>query len=147
MKNQAGPPAASSDSAPTNRRPLNWAWLIRIVLLLIVPVLALVRSGIPVSWLICGALGINVVTFIAYAHDKSQARVHAWRLSEMKLHTLELLGGWPGALLAQRWLQHKCSKFRYQVGFWLIVFAHQFAALDSLRDWPLCRAALRHCTL
>jgi len=41
------------------------------------------------------------------------------------LHLLELLGGWPGAFLAQRRLRHKCSKRRYQFVFWLIVLAYQ----------------------
>jgi uncharacterized membrane protein YsdA (DUF1294 family) len=55
---------------------------------------------------------------------------------------LELLGGWPGAFLAQRWLRHKCSKGSYQAVFWLIVLAYQFAAFDSLQNWQLSRAAL-----
>jgi uncharacterized membrane protein YsdA (DUF1294 family) len=53
-----------------------------------------------------------------------------------------LLGGWPGAFLAQRRLRHKCSKASYQFLFWIIVLAHQFAALDSLQDWRLSRTAL-----
>ena len=33
----------------------------------------------------------------------------------MTLHTLELIGGWPAAFLAQRWLRHKCSKRSFQM--------------------------------
>jgi hypothetical protein len=36
----------------------------------------------------------------------------------------------------------KCSKRSYQVVFWLIVLAYQFAAFDSLHNWQLSRAAL-----
>ena len=42
---------------------------------------------------------------------------------------------WPAAFLAQRWLRHKSLKPGYQFIFWLIVFLHQFAALDSLLNW------------
>jgi hypothetical protein len=53
----------------------------------------------------------------------------------------ELLGGWPGAFLAQRRLRHKCSKVSYQFVFWLIVLAYQFAAFDSIQNWRFSRAA------
>lgn len=42
-----------------------------------------------------------------------QARVTAEgapRIRERTLHLWELLGGWPGALLAQRWLRHQTVK-------------------------------------
>ena len=65
-----------------------------------------------------------------------------WRVSEANLHLLELLGGWPAALLAQRRLRHKCSKGSYQFMFWLIVLGHQFAAGDSFQDWKLSRAGM-----
>jgi hypothetical protein len=48
------------------------------------------------------------------------------------LHLLELIGRRSGAFLAQRRLRHKCSKVSYQVVFWLIAMACQFAAYDSL---------------
>ena len=60
----------------------------------------------------------------------------------VNLHLLELLGGWPGAFLAQRRLRHKCSKGSYQFVFWLIVLGYQFAAYDSLQHWQYSRAGL-----
>lgn len=60
------------------------------------------------------------------------------------LHLLELLGGWPGAFLAQRRLHHKCSKGSYQFVFWLIVLAYQFAAYDSFQNWKYSRALLNY---
>ena len=55
------------------------------------------------------------ITYGMYADDKQRAASGAWRVPESSLHLAELLGGWPGAFLAQRWLRHKCSKASYQV--------------------------------
>lgn len=43
----------------------------------------------------------SAVTFAAYRFDKSAARAGRRRTPESTLHTLALLGGWPGALVAQ----------------------------------------------
>ena len=48
------------------------------------------------------------------------------------LNGFELMGGWPGSYLAQRFLRHKISKKSYQVIFWLIVVIHQLFALDLI---------------
>lgn len=52
---------------------------------------------------------LSVVTFVAYALDKSAARAGNWRTPESTLLLLGLAGGWPGALVAQRLLRHKSS--------------------------------------
>jgi len=110
--------------------------------LLVLPAIALQRRAVDFLWAGVYMLVLGAVTYWAYALDKRRARDKAWRLSEGWLHLLELLGGWPGAFLAQRRLRHKCSKGSYQVVFWLIVLAYQFAAFDSLQNWQLSRAAL-----
>ena len=61
------------------------------------------------------------VTFLAYAWDKAAAERGAWRTSEDTLHGLALLGGWPGALLAQGMLRHKSRKASFQWVFWASV--------------------------
>ena len=60
-------------------------------------------------------VAISVVTFVAYAVDKSAAQAGRWRTKETTLHLLSLAGGWPGALIAQETLRHKSRKnsFRY----------------------------------
>jgi uncharacterized membrane protein YsdA (DUF1294 family) len=63
----------------------------------------------------------SVVTFAVYAADKSAARRGSWRTPETTLHLLSVLGGWPGALLAQRMLHHKSFKRSFQLVFWLTV--------------------------
>ncbi len=111
--------------------------------LLVLPVIALQRRAADFRWVGAYALLLGVVTYWAYASDKRRAREKEWRLSEGRLHLLELLGGWPSAFLAQRRLRHKCSKWSFQFVFWLIVLAYQGVAFDSLLNWELSGAALK----
>ena len=68
-------------------------------------------------------ISINLVTFWAYYVDKKAAKNKKWRVSEKKLHTLEFLGGWSGALLGQRLFNHKTNKKDFITTFWLLTFA------------------------
>ena len=63
-------------------------------------------------------VGASLITFIAYAIDKSAAQSGRWRTQESTLHLLALIGGWPGALIAQNRLRHKSRKTAFQVVFW-----------------------------
>jgi uncharacterized membrane protein YsdA (DUF1294 family)/cold shock CspA family protein len=81
-------------------------------------ILAMVFAGrlpilVPVFYLVA-----SVVTFFAYAFDKSAASRNAWRTSENTLHVLALAGGWPGAVAAQRLLRHKSAKKPFLISFW-----------------------------
>ena len=93
-----------------------------------------------------GALWIygvmSVACFIAYFRDKRKSIRHQWRTPEITLHLIELLGGWPGGLLAQLTLRHKTRKVTYQVTFWLIVLLHAVIWGDVLLDHRMSRAAL-----
>lgn len=80
-------------------------------------------GGISPLLLILYAL-FSSITFIAYEFDKINARQGRRRISERSLHLLELLGGWPGALVAQWYLSHKNRKASYQRVFWLVVFVN-----------------------
>tara|TARA_R110000744_G_scaffold370077_1_gene480574 strand:+ start:75 stop:680 length:606 start_codon:yes stop_codon:yes gene_type:complete len=66
-------------------------------------------------------LGLSVLTFLAYAIDKSKAQRGTWRTPESTLHILALAGGWPGAALAQQYLRHKSAKQTFRNVFWLTV--------------------------
>ena len=72
----------------------------------------------------------SIITYIAYARDKSIAKSNARRLKqtpripERRLHIYETLGGWPGGLLAQRTLNHKRDKRPYMFSFWIITLLH-----------------------
>jgi uncharacterized membrane protein YsdA (DUF1294 family) len=76
-------------------------------------------------WLVAGAyLVTSLSCFVAYAIDKSAARNGGWRTPERTLLLLGLVGGWPGAVLAQQWLRHKTSKRSFQQMFWVTVVAN-----------------------
>lgn len=78
--------------------------------------------------LIAAVIGTYVaMSFLAlalYAIDKGRARRNAWRISEATLHGVELLGGWPGAWIAQRLFRHKVQKASYTAAYWTIVALH-----------------------
>ena len=80
---------------------------------------ALLR-GIPL-WMTLWYGLLSLWCFGAYAYDKHQARTGGWRTPESSLQWLALLGGWPGAVLAQQWLRHKSSKTEFQRVFWCAV--------------------------
>jgi len=63
----------------------------------------------------------SIITFFVYAVDKSAAQNGRWRTSESTLHLLSLVGGWPGALVAQQKLRHKSQKQSFRFVFWCTV--------------------------
>ena len=77
--------------------------------------------------------GISALTYGFYWWDKRRAKSGGPRAREMTLHLFELIGGWPGAWIAQRKLRHKTSKRVYQIVFWIIVLLHQAIAFDIQR--------------
>lgn len=116
--------ARAQDVAFVERRPLSFGLNGTLVLLsggflLLVTAAAFAGRLMPaVSGLYIAA---SVLTFVAYALDKSAAEAGRWRISENSLHTLSLIGGWPGALMAQRLLRHKSRKASFQVEYWVTV--------------------------
>ena len=73
--------------------------------------------------LLFGYFCFSGITFLAYAFDKSKAQRGAWRIKESTLHFFSVIGGWPGAAIAQQLLRHKSQKrkFRIVFGFTVIV--------------------------
>jgi len=63
--------------------------------------------------------GLSVCTFVAYWLDKRKAKAGRWRTPESSLQFMALLGGWPGALLAQHYLRHKSQKRAFLLVFYL----------------------------
>lgn len=73
------------------------------------------------NWIAAAYLGGSLLTFMAYAFDKSAASAGRWRTRESTLLMLGLMGGWPGAIFAQQLLRHKSSKTTFRTAFWLTV--------------------------
>ncbi|WP_297844403.1 DUF1294 domain-containing protein [Pseudomonas sp.] len=80
----------------------------------------------------CLYAAMSILSFFLYWRDKHQARSEGWRTPEKFLHGAELLGGWPGALLAQQLFRHKTRKVSYQTVFWLIIVLHELFWIDRL---------------
>lgn len=72
----------------------------------------------------CVVAVMSLVCFITYGVDKRCAARGHRRVRESTLHTLEFLGGWPGALLGQRYFRHKTQKRSFLIAFWLLVLLH-----------------------
>ena len=119
--------------------------ILLLIALLASPALAVAKLRIDPLVATAYALLVNGITYAVYASDKKRARQQqgARRTPEVKLHFLELMGGWPGAFVAQRRLRHKCVKLKYQLVFWIIVAVHQYVAFGFLQRWELPIAILR----
>lgn len=90
-------------------------------------------SGLVWAWLRALLAGVNATTFLLYAYDKLAAgRAGMARVPEGVLHSFELLGGTPAALIGQLWLRHKCSKTTYQTVFYGIVILQVLVAVTVI---------------
>ena len=69
---------------------------------------------------------MSLVTFVIYANDKNAARTGKWRTPESTMHLFSLIGGWPGALIAQSKLRHKSRKVSFRFYYWLTVALNIF---------------------
>lgn len=94
-------------------------------------------AGIP--WL-AWWYGINsIMTFFVYGYDKRGENPKVWRIRERSLHSLELLGGWPGAYLGSRQYGHKTSwkrKWKFKSIRLSIVLVHGLVWMWWLTGWP-----------
>jgi len=111
--------------------------------LIAVPLLAwshiMVINELPLLFLLFYLATINVITYRTYKSDKSKARAKEWRTSETELHFLELIGGWPAALLAQHQFRHKVSKSNFKTTYWMIVTLHLYLACDYIFNWEILK--------
>lgn len=64
---------------------------------------------------------MSILTLLTYGFDKYRAKRNGWRVPEKRLHIMALLGGWPGAMLAQKMFRHKTQKTAFRIVFWICV--------------------------
>lgn len=78
---------------------------------------------------------MSAVSYIAYVLDKDAAgKPRRQRTPEATLHMLDLLGGWPGALIAQQQSRHKTVKASFQAVFWFTVVVNLAVAAWLVRS-------------
>ena len=120
------PPAVTTPSSVATVGRF-YSWMIKSVaflpVLLSLDVLLQYSNPLPLM----AYMFMTPVTIYYYAEDKRRALNRQWRISNYFLHSFEILGGWPGALLAQNEYRHKLRIGAYQYGFWAILAAHTIA--------------------
>lgn len=119
---QAPQPRAARASSPLRHIPRRLLGML--VLLAIVGAAAM--EWVPLAVPLVYAL-MSFVSFLVYWRDKDAAGVQESRVPENTLHMLDLLGGWPGALIAQQQFRHKTVKASFQVTFWITVLLNVLA--------------------
>ena len=110
--------ASKAKAGRSPRRSL-LPYLVAILFLTLVAALTF-AAALPTSVLAIYLLS-SLLTLAAYALDKKAAKADAQRTPEARLHLLALIGGWPGALIAQQALRHKTRKQPFRKVFWITV--------------------------
>ena len=88
--------------------------------------------------LLLGSYGLlSAVAFLLYRADKSAAQQGTRRTPESTLHTIALVGGWPGALLARQVFRHKTIKQPFRTIFWVTALANCLALAWIVSEGPL----------
>ena len=67
---------------------------------------------------------LSLITYGIYSGDKQAAESGQRRTPENTLLLLALIGGWPGAAIAQQRLRHKTTKQPFRSVYWFTVFAN-----------------------
>ena len=129
-KDKYGRPCAENVSIPKTKPSINtnvkktegssFLSIIFVLMFSVVIFLLVVTRKIPMG-MASLYLGASIVTFIIYAIDKLAAKNESRRISENSLHLLSLIGGWPGALVAQYTLRHKSKKQSFRSMFFATV--------------------------
>jgi uncharacterized membrane protein YsdA (DUF1294 family)/cold shock CspA family protein len=101
------------------QRGLCVAMLISLVFLIAILAFCLMRL---IPWALVGLyFAASIIAFFMYWGDKSAAEEGRRRTRERSLLLCGMIGGWPGALLAQQLFHHKSSKTEFQIRFWCSV--------------------------
>ena len=77
---------------------------------------------------------VNVLAILFFGWDKLCAKKDRWRVPELRLMLLALIGGSVGALLAMKIFRHKTMHFKFKYGIPLILLL-QIAWVFYLH-WP-----------
>lgn len=118
-----------SRSVSTISQALRWDIAVPIVFamsFLVALAVFAVLGWLEISWLAL-YYGASIITYVVYARDKKAAQNAGWRIPEATLHLMSLVGGWPGALIAQVLLRHKTRKLSFLIGYGFTIIANCIA--------------------
>jgi uncharacterized membrane protein YsdA (DUF1294 family)/cold shock CspA family protein len=90
--------------------------------LVLVSVLVVTATLHAAALVVYGVLSLLSLGF--YTADKDAARTGARRVPEQSLHLVDVLGGWPGGLVARHVLRHKTRKQPFRAVFWVTVLVN-----------------------
>ena len=114
----------NGDRLPKNRNRKTGLFSFVIVVSFVVFAVQSFYFGKIPFWVLVLYMFVSLITFIAYAIDKSAAKNGRWRTQESTLHLFSLLGGWPGAIVAQQKIRHKSKKQEFRFVFWTTVLVN-----------------------
>lgn len=122
---------------PAARASLSGAPLALVIVALFFTALVglVAMDALPV--LLLASYGLfSAMAFLVYRADKSAAEQGRRRTPESTLHTIALVGGWPGALLARQVFRHKTIKQPFRTIFWVTVIANCLALAWIMYEAP-----------
>lgn len=125
---------------PPSRLPRAWLGVGALALAAV----ACAAGALPVI-LLAVYFGMSALSYLMYGWDKASAQNRRSRTPESSLHLADLLGGWPGALIAQQQFRHKTIKRSFQFAFWLTVVVNLAAC--AWLAWSGLAAQLGHSLL
>ncbi|MCZ2152877.1 MAG: cold shock and DUF1294 domain-containing protein [Bryobacterales bacterium] len=112
-----------------------YGWLALLLFIFLYVYLAITRNLDPIFAMVY--VVASVVTIVIYALDKYSAIRGGWRVSEVTLLLLGVVGGWPGAIVAQQAIRHKSKKPSFRRAFWATVVLNVALFLLLSAIWPL----------
>lgn len=124
-------PSTHTQSTPRSWRKGSVTWGL-LALLLVLPSLGMLKAQTEPwgLWVVLVSILASGAAYYLYWRDKRSALAKEWRVAESTLQATALLGGWPGALVAQQRFRHKTRKASFLIPFWLIVITHQVIWFD-----------------
>lgn len=140
LPRSAPAPRSAAPHQTRREQQIFWASIGLMAFWLLLWLIGMVLGRFPSIPVITSLAILNLGTFYVYLRDKTAAETGEWRIGEKHLHTLALLGGWPGAWAAQKILRHKTSKTSFQMVYWATVALNTLGLLAWL-IWPAFQAA------
>jgi len=67
------------------------------------------------------------LAFVFYKRHRAMDINHQRRIPENTLHLWSLIGGWPGAALAEKLVHHKSRKRSFQIVYWITIVLNGIA--------------------